>query len=351
MPASLQSLWPNVRPQGVLAAAAVFLAAALGAAPAHAGPTLEAIEKRGLIKAGVGSQPGFFAPDSSGRWQGFWIDIGRAIAITTLGDPEKIQFVSSSPQQRLPALKSGEFDILLSGVTQTITRATQHGFHFGPVAFYDGQGLLVPKKLGVAAPKDLDGATVCIQTGTTGEQNIADFFRKSGATFKPVTIEDTSEFLKAFEAGRCDVLTQDGSDLGIKRTQLRQPDDYVILPERISKEPLAPAVRYGDDRWLELVNWSVYALIQAEELGITSQNVDTFLDSSDPEIRRFLGVDLSLGLSTGLDPKFAYKIVKTLGNYGEVFDRNVGPTTRIGFQRGLNRLWTAGGLLYAPPFR
>lgn len=324
---------------------------ALTATTAHAGPTLDAIEKRGKIRAGVGSQPGFFAPDSSGRWQGFWIDIGRAIAITALGDPEKIEFVSSSPQQRLPALKSGEFDILLSGVTQTITRATQLGFHFGPVAFYDGQGLLIPKKLGVATGKDLDGATVCVQTGTTGEQNIADFFRKSGATFKPVTIEDTSEFLKAFEAGRCDVLTQDGSDLGIKRTQLRSPDEYMILPERISKEPLAPAVRWGDDRWLELVNWSVYALIQAEELGITSKNVDEFLKSQDPVIKRFLGVDPSIGAAAGFDPKFAYTIVKTLGNYGEVFDRNVGPQTRIGFERGLNRLWTAGGLLYAPPFR
>ena len=323
----------------------------LAAPAAHAGPTLDAIEKRGKIRAGVGSQPGFFAPDSSGRWQGFWIDIGRAIAITALGDPEKIEFVSSSPQQRLPALKSGEFDILLSGVTQTITRSTQLGFHFGPVAFYDGQGLLVPKKLGVATGKDLDGATVCIQTGTTGEQNIADFFRRNGATFKPVTIEDTSEFLKAFEAGRCDVLTQDGSDLGIKRTQLRNPDDYVILPERISKEPLAPAVRWGDDRWLELVNWSVYALIQAEELGITSKNVDEFLGNPDPVIKRFLGVDASIGAAAGLDPKFAYKIVKTLGNYGEVFDRNVGPQTRIGFERGPNRLWTSGGLLYAPPFR
>lgn len=326
-------------------------AAILATTAAHAGPTLEAIEKRGKIRAGVGSQPGFFAPDSSGRWQGLWIDVGRAIAITALGDPDKIEFVSSSPQQRLPALKSGEFDILLSGVTQTITRSTQLGFHFGPVVFYDGQGLLVPKALNVSSGKDLDGATVCVQTGTTGEQNIADFFRKNGASFKPVTIEDTSEFLKAFEAGRCDVLTQDGSDLGIKRTQLREPDKYAILPERISKEPLAPAVRWGDDRWLELVNWSVYALIQAEELGLTSKNVDEFLASPDPAIRRFLGVDPSVGAAAGLDPKFAYRIVKTVGNYGEVFERHVGPQTRIGFERGLNRLWTAGGLLYAPPFR
>ncbi|MFC7052027.1 amino acid ABC transporter substrate-binding protein [Hansschlegelia quercus] len=334
-----------------LVATVLLLATALVSSAAKAGPTLDAIHKRGFIKAGVGSQPGFFAPDGAGRWQGFWIDIGRAIAITALGDPEKIEFVSSSPQQRLPALKSGEFDILLSGATQTITRATQQGFHFGPVAFYDGQGLLVPKAAGVSSGKDLDGATVCIQTGTTGEQNIADFFRKNGATFKPLTIEDTGEFLKALEANRCDALTQDGSDLGIKRTQLRNPDDYVLLPERISKEPLAPAVRWGDDRWLELVNWSVYALIQAEEFGITSANVDQFLENPDPSIRRFLGVDASVGTAAGVDPKFAYKIVKTLGNYGEVFDRNVGPETRIGFERGLNRLWTQGGLLYAPPFR
>ncbi|WP_114943189.1 amino acid ABC transporter substrate-binding protein [Microvirga calopogonii] len=335
----------------IVAAALALSSATLLSGIAYAGETLDKIQQRGKIKVGVGSQPGFFAPDSNGRWQGFFVDIGRALAIAVFNDPEKVEFTSSSPQQRLPALQSGEFDILLSGVTQTITRSTQLGFHFGPVVFYDGQGLLVPKKLNVTKGSELDGATVCVQTGTTGELNIADFFRKSKISFKPVTIEDTNEFLKAFEAGRCDVLTQDASDLGIKRTQLKNPDDYVLLPERISKEPLAPAIRWGDDRWLEIVNWTVYALIQAEELGITSSNVDTFLKSEDPAIKRFLGIDPSLAQATKLDPKFAYTIVKTLGNYGEIFERNVGKDTKVGFERGYNQPWTQGGLLYAPPFR
>ncbi|MDR3514327.1 MAG: amino acid ABC transporter substrate-binding protein [Azospirillaceae bacterium] len=318
---------------------------------AWAGATLDAIKARGVIKVGVGTAPGFFSPDSNGRWQGFFVDFGRALAIAVFNDPDKVQFTSSSPQQRLPALQSGEFDILLSGVTETITRAMHLGFHFGPVIFYDGQGLMVARKLGVSQGTQLDGATVCIQTGTTGELNIADFFRQNKISFKPVVIEETSQVRDAFTSGRCDVLTQDSSALALERLRLPQPDDYVVLPERISKEPLAPAVRYGDDQWLETVNWVVYATIQAEEYGITSANVDSFLSSDNPGIRRFLGVDPSVGEAANLDPKFAYTIIKTLGNYGEIFDRNVGPKTRIGFERGLNQLWTKGGLLYAPPFR
>ncbi|MDR3516702.1 MAG: amino acid ABC transporter substrate-binding protein [Azospirillaceae bacterium] len=330
------------------------LALAVGAAlpsAARAGATLDAIKARGVIKVGVGTAPGFFTPDSSGRWQGFFVDFGRALAIAVFNDPDKVQFTNSSPQQRLPALQSGEFDILLSGVTQTISRATHLGFHFGPVIFYDGQGLLVAKKLGITKGSQLDGATVCVQTGTTGELNIADFFRQNKISFKPVVIEETSQFRDAFATGRCDVLTQDSSDLAIERIQLPKPDDYVLLPERISKEPLAPAIRYGDDQWLEIVNWVVYATIQAEEYGITSANVDSFLTSDDPGIKRFLGVDPTLGEAAKLDPKFAYTIIKTLGNYGEIFDRNVGPNTKVGFERGYNRLWTQGGLLYSPPFR
>ncbi|OYD83766.1 amino acid ABC transporter substrate-binding protein (plasmid) [Azospirillum brasilense] len=355
---SSQSPFPS-RPtarRGSLARALITgaLGLAIGLAmtgAAAAGPTLDAIKARGSIKVGVGTQPGFFAPDSNGRWQGFFVDFGRALSIAVFNDPDKVQFVSSSPQQRLPALQSGEFDILLSGVTQTFTRATKLGFHFGPVVFYDGQGLLVPKKLGVSKGKDLNGATVCVQTGTTGELNITDFFRQNGIAFKPVVIEETAENQKAFASGRCDVLTQDASDLAITRTQLPKPDDYVLLPERISKEPLAPAIRYGDDQWLEIVNWAVYATIQAEELGITQANVDSFLTSGDPAIRRFLGVDPSLGEAARLDPKFAYTIIKTVGNYGEIFERNVGPATKVGLDRGHNTLWTRGGLLYAPPFR
>jgi len=327
------------------------LALGVGPGPAAAGPTLDAIKARGQIKVGVGTAPGFFAPDSQGRWQGFYIDFGRALAVALFNDPDKVEFTNSSPQQRLPALQSGEFDLLLSGVTQTLVRATKLGFHFGPVLFYDGQGLLVPKKLGVTKGSELNGATVCIQTGTTGELNIADFFRRNNISFKPVVIEETSELRNAFATGRCDVLTQDAGDLAIRRIQLPNPDDYVLLPERISKEPLVPALRYGDDQWLEIVNWTVYATIQAEELGITQANVDQFLTSSDPGIRRFLGVEPGLGEAIQLDPKFIYNIIKAVGNYGEIFERHIGQGTPLGFARGYNQPWTKGGLLYAPPFR
>jgi general L-amino acid transport system substrate-binding protein len=338
---------------GLRLTAAVLVATTTAFIPlaAHAGATLDAIKARGVIKVGVGSQPGFFAPDANGRWQGFFIDFGRALAITVFNDPEKVEFTSSSPQQRLPALQSGEFDVLLSGVTVTINRAFNLGFHFGPTIFYDGQGLLVRKDLGVTKGADLDGATIGIQSGTTGELNIADFFKKNGKTFTPVTIEDTNEFLQALESGRVDAITQDASDLGIKQTQLKNPNDYVLLPERLSKEPLAPAIAGGDDRWLEIVNWTVNATIQAEELGITQANVDSFLTSEDPLIQRFLGTDPSLGEAIGLDPKFAYNIIKAVGNYGEIFERNLGPDTPFKWERGYNNIWTNGGLLYSPPFR
>ncbi|SSC69976.1 unnamed protein product [Ciceribacter sp. T2.26MG-112.2] len=334
-----------------LAAISLMAATALSAGIANAGETLDKIKERGLIKVGVGTTPGFFSPGSDGRWNGFFVDYGRALAITVFNDPEKVEFTNSSPQQRLPALQSGEYDILLSGVTQTITRAFKLGFHFGPVIFYDGQGLLVRKDLGVTKGTELDGATIGVQSGTTGELNIADFFRKTGKKFTPVTIEETGEFVKALESGRVDALTQDSTDLAGKRTQLKNPDDYVLLPERLSKEPLAPAIRAGDDQWLEIVNWTVYATIQAEELGITKANVDEFLKSEDPAIQRFLGVDPSLGEAIGLDPKFAYTIIKTVGNYGEIFDRNIGKGTTLNLERGYNNLWTNGGLLYSPPFR
>jgi general L-amino acid transport system substrate-binding protein len=332
-------------------AIAALAAGFIAAAPAHAGATLDKIKQRGVIKVGVGSQQGFFAPDSNGKWQGFFVDFGRALAITVFNDPNKVEFTNSSPQQRLPALQSGQFDVLLSGVTETITRAFKLNFHFGPVVFYDGQGILVKKSLGVSKAADLDGATIGIQSGTTGEQNIADLFKKSGKTYKSVVIEDTNTFTQALISGRVDALTQDSSDLGLRRAALPAPDDYVLLPERLSKEPLAPAVLGGDDRWLEIVNWTVFATIQAEEFGITSQNVDSFLTSDDPAIKRFLGVDPSIGEATGLDPKFAYNIIKKVGNYGEIFDRNLGKNTKIGFDRGLNNLWTNGGLIYSPPFR
>ncbi len=330
------------------AAAAVALASVVLPSIASAGPTLDRIKERGAIKVGVGTTPGFFSPDSNGKWQGFFIDYGRALSIAVFGTDDKVEFTNSSPQQRLPALQAGEFDILLSGVTVTVTRAFKLGFHFGPTIFYDGQGILVRKDLGVEKAADLDGATIGVQSGTTGELNIADFFRKTGKTFTPVTIEDTSEFLAALESGRVDAITQDSSDLVGKLQQLKDPSAYVVLPERLSKEPLAPAITAGDDRWLEIVNWTVYATIQAEEWGITSQNVDEFLKSEDPAIQRFLGVDPSLATDIGFEPDWAYKIIKTVGNYGEIYERNLKP---LGWERGYNALWTDGGLLYSPPFR
>jgi general L-amino acid transport system substrate-binding protein len=329
---------------------AAVLALGIAAVPAvsHAGETLDTIRERGLIRVGVGSTPGFFSPDSNGRYEGFFVDFGRALSIAVFGDGEQAEFTYSTPQQRLPALQAGEFDVLLSGVTITPTRAFQLGFHFGPTIFYDGQGILVRADLGVTSAEELDGATIGVQSGTTGELNIADFFRKTGNSFTPVTIEDTAEFNAALESGRVDALTQDASDLAGKRLQLANPDDYVLLPDRLSKEPLAPAIAGGDDEWLEIVNWTVYATFQAEEWGITSENVDEFLNSEDPAIQRFLGVDPSLAEAIGLEPDWAYQIIKTVGNYGEIYDRHLTP---LGWVRGYNRQWTDGGLLYSPPFR
>lgn len=338
----------------VAGAALTIAAFAVGfgaATSAEAGPTVDQIKQRGVIRVGVGSEPGFFVPDANGKWQGFFIDFGRALAVTVFNDPDKVEFTNTSPQQRLPALQTGQFDVLLSGVTETIVRSFKLNFNFGPVVFYDGQGILVKKSLGVTKAADLDGATIGVQSGTTGELNIADFFKKAGKTYKPVVIEDGNTFSQALLSGRVDALTQDSSDLGLRRAAFPNADDYVLLPERLSKEPLAPAIRWGDDLWLQIVNWTVYATIQAEEFGITSQNVDSFLTSDDPAIKRFLGVDPSLGEAIGLDPKFAYNIIKKVGNYGEIFERNLGKSTKIGFDRGLNRLWTQGGLLYSPPFR
>ena len=282
----------SIRQSAGIALAILALVAGFGAATsAQAGPIVDKIKQNGVIRVGVGSQPGFFSPDANGKWQGFFVDFGRALAVTVFNDPNKVEFTNASPQQRLPALQAGQFDVLLSGVTETIVRSFKLNFNFGPVVFYDGQGILVKKALGVTKASDLDGAAIGVQSGTTGELNIADFFKKTGKTYKPVVIEDTNTFTQALLSGRVDALTQDGSDLGLRRAALPNPDDYVLLPERLSKEPLAPAIQWGDDLWLQIVNWTVYATIQAEEFGITSQNIDTFLTSDDPAIKRFLGVD------------------------------------------------------------
>jgi len=334
----------------------IFVAVALAflmvtAGMAFAG-TLQDVQSKGFVQVGVnGGVFGFSMPDEKGVWKGLDVDTGRAVAAAVFGDANKVKYVPLTAVQRLPALQSKEIDVLCRNTTQTLTRETTNGLNFVHVNYYDGQGFLVPKKLGVKSAKELEGATVCVLPGTTTEMNAADFFRNTMMKWKPVVIEQTAELSKAFFAGRCDVLTSDASQLAAHRSVAPNPDDYVLLPEIISKEPLAPVVRHGDDQWYDIVNWTVMALIQAEEFGITSKNVDKMLKSKDPQIQRFLGVTPGMGKALGLDEKWAYNIVKQVGNYGEIFERNVGVNTQLGLQRGLNALWLNGGLMYAAPFR
>jgi general L-amino acid transport system substrate-binding protein len=329
----------------------VVMAVVLTAGFALAG-TLEDVRARGYLIAGVnGGVYGFSMPDDKGVWKGLDVDTARAIAVAVFGDADKIKYTALTAVQRLPALQAKEIDVLCRNTTHTLTRDTTNGLNFVHVNYYDGQGFLVPKKLGIKSAKELGGATVCVLPGTTTEMNAADFFRGNKLGWKPVVIEQTAELSKAFFAGRCDVLTSDASQLAAHRSVAPNPDDYVLLPEIISKEPLAPVVRHGDDQWYDLVNWTVMALIQAEEFGITSKNVDDMLKSTNPGIQRFLGVTPGMGKALGVDEKWAYNIIKQVGNYGEIFERNVGPNTQLGLQRGLNALWTEGGLMYAAPFR
>jgi general L-amino acid transport system substrate-binding protein len=314
--------------------------------------TLDDIKAKGYISVGVNEGLfGFSKPDEKGEWRGLDVDTARAISCAVFGAPDKLKFVPLTAKTRFTALQSGEIDVLTRNATQTLTRETALGLTFAQVNYYDGQGFLVPKKLGLKSAKELDGATVCVLPGTTTELNVADYFRSQGMKMKPVVIESTPELAKAFYAGRCDVLTSDASQLASTRAVAPNPDDYIILAEIISKEPLAPAVRHGDDQWFDIVNWSILAMIEAEELGITTENVDEMLNSQDPKIQRFLGVSPGNGEALGLDEKWAYHIIKNVGNYGEVFERNVGLDTPLKIERGLNALWNKGGLMYAPPFK
>jgi general L-amino acid transport system substrate-binding protein len=269
-----------------------------------------------------------------------------------LGDPKKVKYVPLTAQQRFTALQSGEIDMLARNTTDTLSRDTQLGLNFAPTTYYDGQGFLVSKKLGVKSAKELNGATICVQPGTTTELNLADYFRANKMDFKPVVIEKLEEVENTFFSGRCDAFTDDSTSLaGTRATKAQNPDDYVILPERISKEPLAPAVRQGDEEWNDIVRWVVYALIEAEERGVTQKNVDQMLESDDPTIKRLLGTTPGMGKALGLDEKWAYNAIKQVGNYGEIFERNVGKNSPLKLDRGLNNLWTKGGLMYAMPFR
>jgi len=330
----------------------VFLAAcANGSATPGGGSTLKAVRARGTVKCGITPGTGFATPDDAGQWHGFDVDFCRAVAVALFNDPSKAVFLPYTQQQRFSGILSGEVDILANGTTITSSRALQRPFHFGPIYLYDGQGFLVPRASKVTKAAGLDGATVCVQQGTTTELNLADFARKNGVTFRPVVIEDMRGAVAALAAGRCDALTQDFAGLATTRSMLQHPGDYTVLPDFISKEPIAPVVRAGDDQWLEIVNWVFRAPVEAEELGLTQANVAQGLTSADPEVRRFLGVDPGATTGDGLDPKWTYNVIAKIGNYADIFDRDLGPKTPLGMDRGANKLWTAGGLLYSPPFR
>lgn len=314
--------------------------------------TLDDVKAKGFVQVGVnGSLFGFGMPDEKGEWKGLDVDTGRAIAAAVFGDATKIRYTPLTAVQRFTALQSGEVDVLCRNATRTLGRDTALGLNFTHPNYYDGQGFLVPRELAVKSAKELDGATVCVLPGTTTEMNAADYFRSNGMAWKPVVIESTAELAKAFFAGRCDALTSDVSQLAGTRAVAPDPAAYMILADIISKEPLSPAVRHGDDQWRDIVDYAVLAMIEAEELGITSQNVDEMLKSENPIVQRFLGVTPGNGQALGLDEKWAYNIIKQVGNYAEVFERNVGVNTPLGLERGLNALWNDGGLMYSPPFK
>ena len=330
---------------------AALLAVVCLAASASAS-TLEDVKAKGFVTVGVsGKVPGFSAPDEKGVWRGFDVDFGRAVAAAIFNDPTKVKFVPVTTKERFTALQTGEIDVLSRNTTWTFSRDVNQGIDFCGILFYDGQGFMVPKKLGVTSATQLDGASVCIQIGTTTEMNVSDYFAAHGMTYKPVVYESADDATVIYDTGRADVYTTDISGLAARRTSLSNPQDHVILPEAISKEPLGPAVRQGDQQWSDIVRWTLFAIINAEEMGVTSANVDEQLKSDKPNVKRLLGVDGAYGEMFGLSNDWAYRIVKLVGNYGEIFDRNVGPKTALGLERGINALWKDGGLLYAPPIR
>jgi len=329
-------------------AGAVFAATSTAAL---AGARVDAIKARGELICGVNTALGGFSiADSTGKWVGLDADVCRAIAAALLGDGNKVKFVPLNAQQRFTALQSGEVDLLSRNTTWTLTRDTQLGLNFAATTYYDGQGFMVPKKLNVTSAKQLAGASVCVQPGTTTELNLADYFRANNMQYKPVVIENIAEVNAAFFAGRCDALTTDASGLAsVRKNDAKNPDDYLILPEIISKEPLGPAVAQGDEQWTDIVKWTVFALLEAEEYGITQANVEEQAKTStNPNIKRVLGATPGMGKALGLDEDWVVKAVKSVGNYGEVWTRNITP---LGLPRGVNNLWNKGGLMYAPPIR
>ena len=331
---------------------AIAAAALVGTAGVASAQTLDRVKQRGTLSCGVNvGLAGFSAPDDKGNWTGFDVEYCRAIAAAVLGDATKVRFVPTTAKERFTALQSGEIDVLNRNTTWTLARDSSLGLSFVGTNYYDGQGLMVKTALKVKSAKELDGATVCVQTGTTTELNLADYFRVNKLAYKPVVFEKADEILQAYQAGRCDVYTTDASGLYAQRLQMQKPDDHIVLPEIISKEPLGPSVRQGDSQWFTIVRWVHFALLNAEEAGITKGNVDKMLESTNPDVRRVLGKEGEFGKGIGLANDWAFQIIKQVGNYGEIFDATVGAGSRINIARGQNNLWTKGGLQYAPPIR
>lgn len=330
--------------------AAVGTVALMGAA-AGAG-TLDDVKKRGQLSCGVSTGlPGFGMPDKAGKWSGLDVDVCRAVAAAVLGSSTKVKFTPLTAKERFTALQSGEIDMLSRNTTWTHTRDTSLGLNFTGVNYYDGQGFMVTKKLGVKSAKELDGAAACIQAGTTTELNMKDYFTENKMKFKAVVFDTSDQTRQAFEAGRCDVLTSDQSQLYALRSKLKDPNSAIVLPEVISKEPLGPVVRQGDDQWFNIVRWTLFAMINGEEMGLTSGNIEKMKSSSNPATKRFVGTSGDMGKKLGLDAEWSYRIVKQVGNYSEAFERNIGISTPLNISRGLNALWSNGGILYAPPMR
>jgi general L-amino acid transport system substrate-binding protein len=327
---------------------AVALVFSIAAASAQ---TLKAVKDRGALQCGVSQGlPGFSNPDDKGNWTGFDVEFCRAISAAIFNDAAKVKFSPLSAKDRFEPLKSGGIDVLSRNTTWTLSRDVAYG-NFTGVTYYDGQGFMVRKALKVNSALELNGASVCTQTGTTTELNLADFFRANNMRYEVIAFGTADETIKAYESGRCDVFTTDVSQLYAEKLKLTNANDHVILPEIISKEPLGPLVRHGDDQWFDIVKWTLFAMINAEELGISSKNIDEALKSNQPEVRRLLGVEGNFGEQLGLTKDWVVRIVKLVGNYGEMFERNLGPSSRLGISRGLNRLWTKGGIQYAPPIR
>ena len=331
-----------------VAATAAFSLAAFAANAA----TLDDVKDKGFIQCGVSQGlPGFSNPDDQGNWTGLDVDFCRAMAAAVFGDADAVKFTPLSAKERFTALQSGEVDILSRNTTWTMTRDTSLGLNFAGVTYYDGQGFMVRKGMNISSALELSGASVCTNTGTTTELNVADYFRANNMPYEIVAFEKADEVVQAYDAGRCDVYTTDASGLYAQRLKLTNPDDHVVLPEIISKEPLGPVVRQGDDQWFNITKWVYFAMLNAEEMGITSANVDEMRGSDNPAIKRLLGTEGNFGENIGLSNDWAFNAIKMVGNYGEIFDRNVGPDTPLGISRGQNALWSAGGLQYAPPVR